>query len=112
MFEASNPRSSVVCKAIWSQGQPFCGSIASRGFEVSLWLQLGDDHEKDPWVVEEDMILTDAHQKLRKKWIKISKRLLGHPENTVKNHWNAVKRKQIFPEGRVYHCFSVALKAC
>ncbi|KAM7250967.1 hypothetical protein ACFE04_022850 [Oxalis oulophora] len=67
---------------------------------------------KDPWVEEEDMILIDVHQKLRKKWTKISKRLLGGPENTVKNHWNVVKRKQIFPKGRVYHCFSVVLKAC
>ncbi|KAM7252654.1 hypothetical protein ACFE04_008163 [Oxalis oulophora] len=64
---------------------------------------LRPDIKKEPWTEEEDMILIDAHRKLGNKWTEISKKLPGRPENTVKNHWNAVKRKQIFPKGRVYH---------
>ncbi|OIW13092.1 hypothetical protein TanjilG_08125 [Lupinus angustifolius] len=48
---------------------------------------------KDSWSEEEDLILIEAHKNVGNKWAEIAKRLIGRTENTVKNHWNATKRR-------------------
>ncbi|CAL0316681.1 unnamed protein product [Lupinus luteus] len=60
---------------------------------------------KESWSEEEDLILIEAHKNVGNKWAEIAKRLIGRTENTVKNHWNATKRR-LNTKRRVKKCIN------
>ncbi|XP_058227370.1 transcription factor MYB98-like [Rhododendron vialii] len=78
----------------WSQiAQMLKGRIGKQCRE--RWHNhLRPDIKKDIWSEEEDRILIHAHAEIGNKWAEIAKRLTGRTENSIKNHWNATKRRQ------------------
>ncbi|XP_028551190.1 transcription factor MYB98-like [Dendrobium catenatum] len=55
--------------------------------------QLRPGIKEETWSGEEEISLIQAHKELGNRWAEMAKKIPGRSENSIKNRWNATKRR-------------------
>ncbi|MCO5610829.1 hypothetical protein L7F22_065071 [Adiantum nelumboides] len=50
--------------------------------------------QRDGWTLQEEELFISLHRRLGSKWAAIAKQIPGRTENSIKNVWNATKRRK------------------
>lgn len=56
-----------------------------------------------PWTQDEDSRLLELHQQFGNHWVQISKLMSNRSENSIKNRWNSVLKKQVSARSTCCH---------
>ncbi|KAM3299733.1 hypothetical protein ACQJBY_040969 [Aegilops geniculata] len=78
----------------WSQMAQMLPARVGKQCRERWHNHLRPNIKKNTWSEEEDMVLIQTHKEVGNKWAEIAKRLPGRTENSIKNRWNATKRRQ------------------
>ncbi|XP_022853607.1 transcription factor MYB119-like [Olea europaea var. sylvestris] len=90
--DSSSSEYQIKSKWIGEEDRRLIGLV--HQFGLRKWAVIAEEM-KDVLTDDEERWLIQAHERLGNRWLEIAKYIPGRTEISIKNHWNATKRRQI-----------------